>query len=172
MPSTPIVHTGGLDGGPRGSGCVARARPRPPPPRLPRTSAALPPPLPLTARSAEILSALGSSQKKRLFFFADEDKAVGSHAVTDLAGVAQSVDSVQTWDRCSTMLLTSADKREAVLLMDTETGTTTSELVRARAHAPRARAPHARARADARRARAMPSLPPLLSLRPAPVPPA
>ena len=35
---------------------------------------------------------------------------------------------VQTWNQCNDMLLTSVDKRNAVLLMDTETGAMKSEL--------------------------------------------
>lgn len=77
------------------------------------------------------MSALGSSRKQRLFFFTGDDQAIGSHAVTDLSGAAQSVDSVVAWSQCREMLLTSADKRQAVLVMDTELGKTKSELVRA-----------------------------------------
>lgn len=35
---------------------------------------------------------------------------------------------VQTWNQCNDMLLTSGTKRESILLMDTETGATKSEL--------------------------------------------
>ena len=35
---------------------------------------------------------------------------------------------VQTWNQCNDMLLTSMDKPTSVLLMDTETGATKSEL--------------------------------------------
>jgi hypothetical protein len=85
------------------------------------------------ARSSEIMSALGSARKQRLFFFTGDDRAIGSHAVRDMAGDAQSVDSVVAWSQCREMLLTSADKRQSVLVMDTERGVTKSELVRARA---------------------------------------
>jgi len=103
------------------------------------------------------MSALGSSRKQRLYFFTGDDQAIGSHAVRDMSGVDQSVDSVVAWSQCREMLLTSADKRQAVLVMDTERGVTKSELVRTR---PRARArartlhlgraPLTRARARAR----------------------
>lgn len=77
------------------------------------------------------MSALGSARKQRIFFFTGEDQAIGSHAVKDLLGEAQSVDSVVSWSQCREMLLTSADKRQSVLVMDTERGVTKSELVRA-----------------------------------------
>ena len=53
---------------------------------------------------------------------------IGSHTVYDFRGEAQSVGTVQTWNQCNEMLLTSQDKPQAVLLMDTETGATKSEL--------------------------------------------
>lgn len=46
----------------------------------------------------------------------------------DFRGEQQNVGMVQTWNQCAQMLLTSADKRESVLLMDTETGSALSEL--------------------------------------------
>ncbi|KAJ1624103.1 hypothetical protein T492DRAFT_277362 [Pavlovales sp. CCMP2436] len=92
------MSTNGLDGGPRGTS------------------------------GSEIMSALGSSRKQRIFFFTGDDKEIGSHAVKDIMGDAQSVDSVVAWSQCREMLLTSADKRQSVLVMDTERGVTKSEL--------------------------------------------
>eukprot|EP00966_Prymnesium_polylepis_P279706 6461956-Prymnesium_polylepis.1 len=78
----------------------------------------------------DIMSALSTGGKKKLCFFKgdDEGTAIGSHTVYDFGGEAQSVGMVQTWNQCNEMLLTSMDKPSAVLLMDTETGATKSEL--------------------------------------------
>jgi len=78
----------------------------------------------------EVMSALSTGGKKKLHFFKGDEAgtAIGSHTVFDFTGEAQSVGMVQTWNQCNEMLLTSTDKRSAVLLMDTETGATKAEL--------------------------------------------
>ena len=78
----------------------------------------------------EVMSALSTGGKKKICFFKgdDEGTAIGSHSVFDFAGEEQSVGMVQTWNQCSEMILTSMDKRDAMLIMDTERGATKSEL--------------------------------------------
>jgi hypothetical protein len=87
------------------------------------------------------MSALSTGAKKKLCFFKGDEGGtpIGAHTVFDFTGEAQSVGMVQTWNQCNEMLLTSSDKRTAVLLMDTETGATKSELSVSRhtcAHSP------------------------------------
>uniref|UniRef100_A0A7S3ARA3 Vacuolar import/degradation Vid27 C-terminal domain-containing protein n=1 Tax=Haptolina ericina TaxID=156174 RepID=A0A7S3ARA3_9EUKA len=80
--------------------------------------------------NTDIMSALSTGAKKKLCFFKGDEGGtpIGAHTVFDFTGEAQSVGMVQTWNQCNEMLLTSSDKRTAVLLMDTETGATKSEL--------------------------------------------
>jgi len=80
--------------------------------------------------NTDVMSALSTGTKKTLCFFKGDEGGtpIGSHTVFDFNGEAQSVGMVQTWNQCNEMLLTSTDKRTAVLLMDTETGATKSEL--------------------------------------------
>jgi hypothetical protein len=68
--------------------------------------------------------------RAQLHFFKGDDNGtlIGSHNVYDFHGEAQNVGMVQTWNQCEQMLLTSVDKAESVLLMDTETGSALSEL--------------------------------------------
>ena len=76
------------------------------------------------------MSALSTGGKKKLCFFKGdaEGTAIGSHTVFDFAGEEQSVGMVQTWNQCNEMILTSMDKRDAMLIMDTERGATKAEL--------------------------------------------
>ena len=76
----------------------------------------------------EVLSALSASKKKSITFFKGDDTRIGEHTVFDFDGEAQSVGMVQTWNQCNELLLTSQDKSHSILLMDTETGATKSEL--------------------------------------------
>ena len=78
----------------------------------------------------EVMSALSTGGKKKLCFFKGdaEGTAIGSHTVFDFAGEEQSVGMVQTWNQCNEMILTSMDKRDAMLIMDTERGATKAEL--------------------------------------------
>lgn len=78
----------------------------------------------------EVLSALSTGAKKKLCFFKGdaEGTPIGSHTVFDFNGEEQGVGMVQTWNQCNEMLLTSLDKQDAVLVMDTERGATKSEL--------------------------------------------
>ncbi|KAL1519985.1 hypothetical protein AB1Y20_023467 [Prymnesium parvum] len=80
--------------------------------------------------ASEVMSALSTGGKKKLCFFKGdaEGTAIGAHTVHDFMGNEQSVGMVQTWNQCNDMLLTSMDKRGAIILMDTETGATKSEL--------------------------------------------
>ena len=76
------------------------------------------------------MSALSTGGKKKLCFFKGdaEGTAIGSHTVFDFVGEEQSVGMVQTWNQCNEMILTSMDKRDAMLIMDTERGATKAEL--------------------------------------------
>lgn len=78
----------------------------------------------------EVLSALSTGKKKKVMFFKGDAAGtpIGAHTVCDFNGEAQSVGMVQTWNQCQEMLLTSQDKGSSILLMDTETGQTKSEL--------------------------------------------
>ena len=76
----------------------------------------------------EVLSALSASKKKSITFFKGDDTRIGEHTVFDFDGEAQSVGMVQTWNQCQNMVLTTEDKPESLLLMDTETGAALSEL--------------------------------------------
>ena len=73
---------------------------------------------------------LSTGGKKKLCFFKGdaEGTAIGSHTVFDFVGEEQSVGMVQTWNQCNEMILTSMDKRDAMLIMDTERGATKAEL--------------------------------------------
>merc|ERR1711871_445121 len=79
---------------------------------------------PRGASNMEAMSALSTGKKGTLAFFKGDESgtAIGSHKVFDFDGVQQHVGMVQTWNQCEQMLLTTEDKRNAVLLMDTETG--------------------------------------------------
>jgi len=85
---------------------------------------------PRGAANLENMAALSQGSKKTLSFFKGDDGGtpIGTHKVFDFGGEQQSVGMVQTWNQCNDMLLTSMDKRQSVLLMDTETGATKSEL--------------------------------------------
>ena len=85
---------------------------------------------PRGASNLEAMSALSTGKKGKLHFFKGdaEGTAIGSHTVYDFNGDKQSVGMVQTWNQCDKMLLTTADKRESVLVMDTETGAAVNEL--------------------------------------------
>ena len=85
---------------------------------------------PRGAAGLEVMSCLSAGKKKKIHFFKGDEGGtpIGSHTVYDFRGEAQSVGTVQTWNQCNEMLLTSQDKPQAVLLMDTETGATKSEL--------------------------------------------
>ena len=76
------------------------------------------------------MSALSTGAKKKICFFKGDEEGthIGSHTVFDFLGQEQSVGMVQTWNQCNEMLLTSLDKKDAVLVMDTERGATKSEL--------------------------------------------
>ena len=78
----------------------------------------------------ESMAALSQGSKKTISFFKGDDGGtpIGSHKVFDFDGEEQAVGMVQTWNQCNDMLLTSMDKPTSVLLMDTETGATKSEL--------------------------------------------
>jgi len=85
---------------------------------------------PRGASNLEAMSALSTGKKGKLHFFKGDESGtpIGSHTVYDLHGDKQSVGMVQTWNQCNQMLLTTADKRESVLVMDTETGAAVNEL--------------------------------------------
>lgn len=85
---------------------------------------------PCGAANLENMAALSQGTKKTISFFKGDDGGtpIGSHTVFDFEGNEQAVGMVQTWNQCGDMLLTSLDKRQSVLLMDTETGATKSEL--------------------------------------------
>ena len=81
----------------------------------------------------EIMSALSTGKKNKLCFFKHDHQnnttaSIGEHTVFDLQGAPQNVGMVQTWNQCNEMLLTSHDKKEALILMDTERGAVKSEL--------------------------------------------
>lgn len=82
------------------------------------------------AGAQEVMSALSTGAKKKICFFKGDEEGthIGSHTVFDFLGQEQSVGMVQTWNQCNEMLLTSLDKKDAVLVMDTERGATKSEL--------------------------------------------
>ena len=82
------------------------------------------------AGAQEVMSALSTGGKKKLCFFKGdaEGTPIGSHTVFDFAGEEQSVGMVQTWNQCNEMILTSMDKTDAMLIMDTERGATKAEL--------------------------------------------
>merc|ERR1719261_40268 len=85
---------------------------------------------PRGAADLEVMSALSTGKKSKLCFFKGDEAGtpIGAHTVCDFEGHAQSVGMVQTWNQCQEMLLTSKDKGESILLMETETGQTKSEL--------------------------------------------
>jgi hypothetical protein len=85
---------------------------------------------PRGAANLENMAVLSQGSKKTISFFKGDacGTPISTHKVFDLDGQQQSVGMVQTWNQCSDMLLTSLDKRQSVLLMDTETGATKSEL--------------------------------------------
>lgn len=85
---------------------------------------------PRGAANLENMAALSQGSRKTISFFKGDagGTPIGSHMVFDFNGEQQSVGMVQTWNQCNDMLLTSLDKRQSVLLMDTETGATKSEL--------------------------------------------
>jgi len=76
------------------------------------------------------MCALSTGKKGKVSFFKGDEggTSIGQHNVFDFEGVQQNVGMVQTWNQCHEMLLTSEDKPQSVLLMDTETGATKSEL--------------------------------------------
>ena len=78
----------------------------------------------------EAMCALSTGKKGTLAFFKGDEggTAIGSHKGFDFQGTQQHVGMVQTWNQCEQMLLTSEDKPHSVLLMDTETGASLSEL--------------------------------------------
>jgi len=78
----------------------------------------------------ENMAALSQGSKKTISFFKGDDGGtpIGTHKVFDFNGEQQTVGTVQTWNQCNDMLLTSLDKLQSVMLMDTETGATKSEL--------------------------------------------
>ena len=76
--------------------------------------------------AGEVLSALSS--KKQLHFFKGDGEELGTYTAFDIKREAQNVGMVQLWNQSNDMLLTSVDKREAVIVMDTETGQCKSEL--------------------------------------------
>jgi hypothetical protein len=78
----------------------------------------------------ENMAALSQGSKKTISFFKGDagGTPIGTHKVFDFDGEQQSVGMVQTWNQCNDMLLTSLDKRQSVMLMDTETGATKAEL--------------------------------------------
>jgi len=85
---------------------------------------------PRGASNLEAMSALSTGKKGKLQFFKGDESgtAIGSHTVYDLAGVQQTVGMVQTWNQCHQMLMTTEDKADTVLVMDTETGANLNEL--------------------------------------------
>jgi len=76
------------------------------------------------------MSALSTGKRGTIQFFKGDEGGtpIGGHTVFDFSGAQQSIGMVQTWNQCEQMLLTSMDKASSVLLMDTETGSTMSEL--------------------------------------------
>lgn len=84
----------------------------------------------------EVLSALSTGGKKQIAFFKGDEAGtpIGSHTLYDLAQQTQksgdgiSVGMVQTWNQCNDLILTSQDKPDGMLVMDTETGQTKNEL--------------------------------------------
>jgi len=85
---------------------------------------------PRGAANLEAMSALSTGKKGKIQFFKGDEAgtAIGSHTVHDFHGDTMNVGMVQTWNQCSQMLMTTADKRESVLVMDTETGAAVNEL--------------------------------------------
>ena len=83
---------------------------------------------PRGAANLEAMSALSTGKKGQLSFFKGDDNHIGSHTVYDFHGEQQDVGMVQTWNQCEQMLLTTANKAQNVIVMDTETGATMSEL--------------------------------------------
>merc|ERR1712137_954831 len=78
----------------------------------------------------EVMCALATGKKGTVSFFKGDEAGtpIGAHKVFDFNGENQDVGMVQTWNQANEMLLTSQSKRQSVILMDTETGTTKSEL--------------------------------------------
>uniref|UniRef100_A0A7S2MCB8 Vacuolar import/degradation Vid27 C-terminal domain-containing protein n=1 Tax=Haptolina brevifila TaxID=156173 RepID=A0A7S2MCB8_9EUKA len=78
----------------------------------------------------EAMSALSTGKKGTICFFKGDENgtAIGSHKVHDFNGVQQNVGMVQTWNQSEKMLMTTEDKRTALLMMDTEVGSVLSEL--------------------------------------------
>lgn len=78
----------------------------------------------------EAMSALSTGGKGKIQFYKGdaEGTPIGSHDVFDFNGTKQSVGMVQTWNQCSQMLLTTMDKPESLLVMDTEMGKVHAEL--------------------------------------------
>lgn len=85
---------------------------------------------PRGAANLEAMSALSTGKRGKLCFFKGDEGGtpIGSHTVFDFSGHQQNVGMVQTWNQCQQMVLTTEDKPESLLLMDTETGSTLSEL--------------------------------------------
>jgi len=73
---------------------------------------------------------LSTGKKGTVSFFKGDENgtAIGSHNVFDFSGAQQNVGMVQTWNQCEQMLLTTEDKAESLLLMDTEKGAVLNEL--------------------------------------------
>jgi len=78
----------------------------------------------------EAMSVLSTGKKGTVSFFKGDENgtAIGSHNVFDFSGAQQNVGMVQTWNQCEQMLLTTEDKAESLLLMDTEKGAVLNEL--------------------------------------------
>lgn len=78
----------------------------------------------------EAMSALSTGTKGKIQFYkGDADGTpIGSHNVYDIKGNKQSVGMVQTWNQCTNMIMTSLDKPESLLVMDTEKGAVHAEL--------------------------------------------
>ena len=78
----------------------------------------------------EAMSALSTGTKGKIQFYkGDADGTpIGSHNVYDIRGNQQSVGMVQTWNQCTNMIMTSLDKPESLLVMDTEKGAVHAEL--------------------------------------------
>lgn len=76
------------------------------------------------------MSALSTGKKGTIAFFKGDEAgtAIGSHNVYDFHGQKQNVGMVQTWNQSEQMLMTTEDKRTALLMMDTEVGSVLSEL--------------------------------------------
>ncbi len=85
---------------------------------------------PRGAANLEVMCALSTGKKNTLKFFKGDDDAtpIGEHTIYDFAGEKQDVGMVQTWNQCKEMLLTTHDKPDSILLMDTELGAIKSEL--------------------------------------------